>query len=654
METPGTIMKSARFLIIALALFAAVYLGLTWYTGQRVAAESVRLAAALAERDDVLVTRFDYERGFAGGRLHYDLTWQPLPEDSGADKLREVGLLPPEGFRVAGVLQVRHGPWAGSAGLAAASTEGTVPLPDEARPFLPQYPGQLPLLHVSAVLTFGGRIELQARAPDYDGRLVVPEMEGSASLVLAGLHGTMRTVSALDRIELDLRMKELELEIKDLEGVSALSLNGLHAVADMRAAWPRLWTGTTDIGFERVGLTLPDHAVEIRDGTLKSDTWLTGDTVQSTTRLDTGRITAGDFVVRSLHASAALRDVDAAAVLEMEELSNRLPEAPEPEAAEAIFEQLLGLLERIVAGGPTLAIERLSVALTEPDDFTGRLSLTIEGAPRLALEALEELANALRLDAEFRLRKAALRQAIGLAMSEHLPADATPAQRELELDAMYAETLAGFEMMPFLTIGDEHIGLEVKLDDGTLLVGGVPLMEAQDIAAWLLSTVIGQLDTGDGHDHGPGGFFGEFPMMDHTAEPLFARIELAEDFLPDPFNIDLLAGGAEDLGMLVGHGCVGWVNAGQPDVVVSYAAGEYPLFMFVTAADDTTLAVRDPLGRWHCNDDAFGYGFNPGVEFTDPASGDYAIWVGTYAGEPVDAVLTISEIGMGSLGGELP
>jgi uncharacterized protein YdgA (DUF945 family) len=649
-------MKSARSLLIALAVLAVVYLGLTWYTGQRVETESIRLAAALAERDDVRVTRFEYERGFAGGQLHYDLTWQPMPDDTGADTLREAGLLPAEGFRLAGVVQVRHGPWTGSTGFAAASTEGTVPLPDEARPFLPQYPGQVPLLHVSGVLTFGGRIELHARALDYHGRLDVPEIKGSASLVLNGLHGTVTTVSTLDRIALDLRMKQLGLEIKDLEGVSALSLEGLHAVADMHVALPRLWAGTTDVGLERLGLTLPDQAIEIRDSTVKSDTWLTGETVHSTTRMDTGRIAVGDYALRSVHASAALRDVDAMALVEMTELTDRIPASPEPEAAEAYFEQLLGLMERILAGGPTFAIEQLSVALTEPEDLTGRLSLTVEGAPRLSLEALEEIARALRLDAGFRLRKAALRQAIGLAMSEQLPADATPEQRELELDAMYAQTLAGFEMMPFLTITDEHIGLEVKLNDGTLLVGGMPLMEGEDIAAWMLSTMIGGLDTGHAHDHdhGPGGFFGDFPMMDHTAEPLFGRVELAADFVPDPFNIPLEAGGAENLEMLVGHGCVGWVNASQPDVVVNYSAGEFPLFMFVTAEDDTTLAVRDPDGRWFCNDDAFGYGFNPGVEFTDPASGDYAVWVGTYAGEPVDAIFTISEIGMGRLGGELP
>ncbi len=647
-------MKSARSLIIAVAVLAAVYLGLTWYTGKRVAAESASLAAALAERDDVLVTRFEYERGFAGGQLHYDLTWQPLPDDSGADELREAGLLPPDGIRLSGVLQVRHGPWAGSAGFAAASTEGTVPLPDEARPFLPQYPGQAPVLNVSGVLTFGGRIELHARALDYDGRLVLPDVEGDASLVLAGLHGTVNTVSALDRIAFDLRMKELTLEIKDLEGVSALSIAGLHAAADLRAARPKLWTGTTDIAFERAGLALPDHAVEIRDGALRSDTRLTGEAVHSTTRIESGRISAGDFALQSFHATAALRDLDASALVEMNELSERVPEAPEPEVAEAYLEQLQAVLERIVAGGPKLEIERLSIALTEPDDFTGRLSLTVEGAPQLGLEALEELAAALRLDAEFRLRKTALRHVIGQAMSEQLSADATAAERELELDALYAQTLMGFEMMPFLEIGDEHIGLQVRLEDGALVVGGEVLMDAQGVAAWLVSMMVGQFEAGNGHDHGAGGFFGEFPMMNHAAEPLFGRVELAADFMPDPFNIELLAGGAENLEMLIGHGCVGWVNAGQPDVVVSYSPGEFPLFMFVTAMDDTTLAVRDPAGRWHCNDDAFGYGFNPGVEFTDPASGDYAIWVGTYAGDPVDAILSISEIGLGRLGEALP
>jgi hypothetical protein len=83
----------------------------------------------------------------------------------------------------------------------------------------------------------------------------------------------------------------------------------------------------------------------------------------------------------------------------------------------------------------------------------------------------------------------------------------------------------------------------------------------------------------------------------------------------DPRYVAVAAGGSDDLERLVGGGCVGWVNAERPDVVLKYEAGPDPLFLYASAAYDTTLAVLDPQGRWHCNDDFPGRGLNPGLAF---------------------------------------
>jgi len=80
---------------------------------------------------------------------------------------------------------------------------------------------------------------------------------------------------------------------------------------------------------------------------------------------------------------------------------------------------------------------------------------------------------------------------------------------------------------------------------------------------------------------------------------------------------------ATDLGI---YGCVGHVQR-QPDVVLRVQSTLTLLRVFATAQTDTTLVIHGPSG-WRCRDDMFG--FNPGVDFTDAAIGQYEIWLGSY------------------------
>ena len=48
-----------------------------------------------------------------------------------------------------------------------------------------------------------------------------------------------------------------------------------------------------------------------------------------------------------------------------------------------------------------------------------------------------------------------------------------------------------------------------------------------------------------------------------------------------------------------------------------------------------TLLINDPQGRWRCNDhhpeiEGRGNERAPSIDFTDPATGRYDIWVGSY------------------------
>ncbi len=129
--------------------------------------------------------------------------------------------------------------------------------------------------------------------------------------------------------------------------------------------------------------------------------------------------------------------------------------------------------------------------------------------------------------------------------------------------------------------------------------------------------------------------------LDWHLDPNYGTFDLTTGFAPDPFTLDLVAGGnvsAEG----TGDGCTGFVTT-APDMRLNYSAGDGPLFISVASAADTTLIVNDPNGNWICDDDSGG-GYNPAISLDAPASGQYDIWVGTYdQGPTADATLYLSE-----------
>ncbi len=130
------------------------------------------------------------------------------------------------------------------------------------------------------------------------------------------------------------------------------------------------------------------------------------------------------------------------------------------------------------------------------------------------------------------------------------------------------------------------------------------------------------------------------------ADPLFGSISLEAGFSPTPYTAQVSPGG-EDESFQLGDDCYGYVRLAQPDFVLSYQAGGSPLGVFALSDLDITMAINDPAGNWHCNDDnIFLSGTNSGIQFNEPLSGDYQIWVGSYdsGAESVATMLAITEV----------
>lgn len=93
---------------------------------------------------------------------------------------------------------------------------------------------------------------------------------------------------------------------------------------------------------------------------------------------------------------------------------------------------------------------------------------------------------------------------------------------------------------------------------------------------------------------------------------------------------------------------VGYISA-SPALVFNYDNGGFSNSrkgVLLTMDDgnrgyscDTTLAVRDPNGQWYFNDDYSGW--NAGLRITNPISGQWTVFIGTYGRGSCDSELTL-------------
>jgi hypothetical protein len=130
-------------------------------------------------------------------------------------------------------------------------------------------------------------------------------------------------------------------------------------------------------------------------------------------------------------------------------------------------------------------------------------------------------------------------------------------------------------------------------------------------------------------------------VPDYSLDPTYGSETLEQGFLPDPYTVDLVAGGSIDLDM--GECTYGNV-AEAPDFDLYYeSSGGSDLYFYASSEEDTTLLVNTPDGNWLCNDDGH-YGSHPLIVVPKAAGGLYDIWVGSYGGDTAGATLYISEI----------
>ena len=130
--------------------------------------------------------------------------------------------------------------------------------------------------------------------------------------------------------------------------------------------------------------------------------------------------------------------------------------------------------------------------------------------------------------------------------------------------------------------------------------------------------------------------------LDYTLTPDHGVITLEAGFVPDPHSVEMVSGGPVAVSYL-GDDCSGYASA-QPDLELQYTKGSFDTLRFYFIGDgDTTLVINGPDGEYVCGDDANGT-LDPRIDFDDPASGAYDIWIGSYSPDAsISGTLHITE-----------
>jgi hypothetical protein len=130
--------------------------------------------------------------------------------------------------------------------------------------------------------------------------------------------------------------------------------------------------------------------------------------------------------------------------------------------------------------------------------------------------------------------------------------------------------------------------------------------------------------------------------QDANQAPAFGVITLSAGFDngASPEQRRVRAGGPNDGSRLPGA-CTGNIGT-PPDFRIDYTAGNRQLIFRSVSGADTTLIIKGPDGRWHCDDDSFG-DLDAEYRFNTPQSGAYYVWLGVVRMREADTTFVVAE-----------
>lgn len=666
------------------------YVGSAYYIGGMISANIGAYERWLLGIEDVSVTSLRYERGLFKGVLTYDISVRP----SRANPMREMfeelidSDMPPE-IRLAGRMDVRHGPWVGK--LAAARTQIEPPLPEELRPHLPKYPGQAPWIKVDATVDWSGGLSADFRLVDYNGRIGSADDIEAVQAVVEGITGRARVMAGAQRGSLEMAMPRFDVgnptTTIQLEGVrlsgafdqaakekvkgelairktliedkssdyAKISIGTIKIDTDAVREWPFVWSGISGMAIKDIRFENDEITGSLSSLIFRSDTTRKGERLSSSTSIEVGVSKISDIDFPALAVQMAIRNIEGEPLNDILEAVESMSIYDSEKIAQLLLARLGRLGERLIAAGPEFAFDRLALSVKAPDDIKLSFGVSVASGTKFSYDRMADVADAVEGKLAFTASLNAIEEMLMMALKVETgslekgalkPEDRkTARERFLKVKDVLAK-------QPLFLMDGDKLRIEAAAARGKLSINGKPA-EPGEVAIKLGQTFQEALAAASPPPPAPPVVApparvtppsAAFRQPNAAGSPAFGQLALKTDFEPDPRRVQVTAGGNDFLDGKLGVDCQGYIDAAQPDFVLDYTAGKYDLFFYAESDADIGLVVRAPDGNWACNDDGLNRGLNPTVHFLSPKSGRYAVWVAVIETRNTNpATLLISE-----------
>lgn len=455
---------------VTAAVAAGLYTGTQYYIGTQISAQVDAWRQQAAAHDEVWVTRLDYAPGLGGGTLHYDLTYRPLPTNPLHELLAE--WQPTPELPLKGSLPIEHGPWLGAEGPELARLAYQLPLPDAARAWLPNYPGQAPLLTLTGVQQWDGNSSFRLQLIDYRGHLAQPGADERLDLALADSHLEARWHPQRQRLQLQGQIGELALGLP--ASAERFSLQQLNLSLDATSAGRYLWLGDSALTLQQLRFSSQEARFGLQDALISTHTTQEQQHLNSHTEIALGGLSLPAQQLGPSRLRFALNRLETAPY---QALLQRLEQFDPNQDPEAEWQHIQPLLERLLAYRPELGIEEFSLSLAEPYDTTASASLRYTGTGKLEPE---QLPRQLQFAARAQASDAAFRQFLSFMIAEESPGLSAQEQQQL-LAASATQMKALLLQTPFVVQQAEQLQADIVVENGEVSAHGQAVMSAEQL-----------------------------------------------------------------------------------------------------------------------------------------------------------------------------
>ncbi|MBL1376960.1 YdgA family protein [Zobellella iuensis] len=455
---------------VAAAVAASLYTASQYYIGTQISAQVDAWRQQAAAHKELWVTRLNYEQGLGGGTLHYDISYRPLPGNPLHELLAE--WQPTPELSLQGSLPIEHGPWLGAEGPGLARLEYQLPLPDAARPWLPDYPGQAAMLTLTGVQQWDGNSSLRLQLIDYRGHLAQPGAGGQLDLALADSHLNAHWQPRQQRLQLQGQIGEFALGLP--ASAERFSLQQLSLSMDATAAGRYLWLGDSTLALQQLRFSSQEARFGLQDALFRTHTTQEQQHLNSHTEIALGGLS---LPAQQLGPSRLRFTLNRLETAPYQALLQRLEQFDPNQDPDAEWQHIQPLLERLLAYQPELGIDEFSLSLAAPYDTTANATLRYTGTGKLDPE---QLPRQLQFSARAQASDAAFQQFLSFMIAEESPGLSAQEQHQL-LAASTTQMKALLLQTPFVVQQAEQLQAEIVLENGEVSAHGQPVMTADQL-----------------------------------------------------------------------------------------------------------------------------------------------------------------------------